>query len=182
MLERFSGLVVEQLELSTLAHQDFLTAALTRRAFCEGARAALGQCSRDGSPVALLTFDIDHFKAVNDRFGHGTGDRVLKGIAKACRATLRPGDLFGRLGGEEFAVLLPRTNFRSALICAERLRMAIQLQPEPGCPSVSASFGLAMATDESIEQWLVAADDALYEAKRGGRNRCVVAERERRVA
>ncbi|MEG3155061.1 sensor domain-containing diguanylate cyclase [Sphingomonas sp. RB1R13] len=182
LLERFSGLVVEQLELRTLAHQDFLTNALTRRAFCERARAALGQHARDRSPAALLTFDVDHFKAVNDRFGHGTGDQVLKGIADACRAALRPGDLFGRLGGEEFAVLLPDTEAGPARACAERLRAAIQLNPALGCPVVSASFGMAMATDESVDQWLVAADEALYEAKRGGRNRCVVAERERRAA
>jgi len=182
LLERFSGLVVEQLELRTLAHQDFLTGALTRRAFCESARVALRQQARDGSPAALLALDIDHFKAVNDRFGHGVGDEVLKGVTEACRAALRPGDVLGRLGGEEFAVLLPGTEFGPALACAERLRAAIQAQPARGGPVVSASFGLAMAADQSVEHWLAAADGALYEAKRGGRNRCVAADRERRAA
>lgn len=182
MLERFSGLVVEQLELRTLAHQDSLTGALTRRAFSERARAALAEHARDGADAALLMLDVDHFKAVNDRFGHGVGDEVLKGVADACRTTLRPGDVFGRLGGEEFAVLLATTGFSEAAAIAERLRVAIQVQPADGWPVVSASFGLAMATIEGVDQWLAAADAALYEAKRGGRNRCVVAERERRAA
>jgi diguanylate cyclase (GGDEF)-like protein len=182
LLERFSGLVVEQLELRTMAHEDFLTGALTRRAFSERARVALAQHGRDGSPAALLALDIDHFKSVNDRFGHGTGDEVLKGLADTCRATLRPGDVLGRLGGEEFAVLLAATEFGDGLACAERLRLAIPLNPAIGCPAVTASFGLAMATDESVDDWFLAADTALYEAKRGGRNRCVVADRERRAA
>ncbi|MEO6247125.1 MAG: sensor domain-containing diguanylate cyclase [Sphingomicrobium sp.] len=183
LLERFSGLVVEQLELRTLAHQDFLTGALSRRAFTDGARAALRQQARDGASVALMTLDVDHFKSVNDRFGHGVGDQVLKGIADSCRVALRPGDLFGRIGGEEFAILLPGTDFGPALACAERLRMAIQEPRGSACPVVTASFGLAMAeAGEDFDQWLAAADGALYEAKRGGRNRCVAFERERFAA
>lgn len=182
ILERFSGLVVDQLGLRTLAHHDCLTGALTRRAFSAEAAAAVCQHSRDGTPAALMAFDLDHFKRINDTHGHGTGDEVLKAVADVCAATLRPGDLFGRLGGEEFCVLLPATDFSSAAICAERLRREIERLAVPS-GKVTASFGLAMIADHSeFDSWLAAADGALYEAKRGGRNRWIADRVERRAA
>ena len=176
LLERFSKLVVEQLELRTMAHRDFLTGALTRRSFCEEGKAALRQQAGDGSPAALLSFDLDHFKSINDRLGHLAGDEVLKGVVATCQATLRPGDSLGRIGGEEFAVLLPGTDSAQAEACAERLRAAIEAWRPAGCPRVTASFGLAMAIDVTdLDDWFAIADAALYRAKRSGRNRCIAA-------
>ena len=182
ILERFSKLVVEQLELQTLAHNDFLTGALTRRAFTSAATAAVGQNRRDRTPAALLALDLDHFKRVNDSHGHGAGDEVLKAVADVCSASLRPGDLFGRLGGEEFAVLLPATAFADAARCAERLRSGIEGLKLP-YGTVTASFGLAMVEDyDAFDNWMEAADGALYRAKSEGRNRWVANERILRAA
>lgn len=182
ILERFSGLVVEQLELRTLAHNDFLTGALTRRAFSAAGATAVGRHRRDGTPAALLAFDLDHFKRINDTHGHGAGDEVLKAVADVCAASLRPGDLFGRLGGEEFGILLPATEFSSAAVCAERLRSEIERLTMPS-GTVTASFGLALISDHiEFDDWLAAADGALYEAKRGGRNRWMAERVERRAA
>lgn len=176
LLTKFSALIVEQLELNTLAFKDFLTGALSRRAFIEATDAALGQIARDGSDAALISFDLDHFKMINDSFGHPEGDRVLSAVAAECRAILRPGDSFGRLGGEEFAVLLPGSGMAEAEACAERLRAAIEALPAEGCRPVTASFGVACAAvtaTTTTTDWLAAVDGALYAAKRGGRNRCV---------
>lgn len=173
ILERFSRLVVEQLELRTLAHNDFLTGALTRRAFSTAGTTAVHQNLRDGSPAALLALDLDHFKRINDTYGHCAGDEVLKAVSAACLITLRPGDLLGRLGGEEFGILLPATEFFAAARCAERLRTEIERLVTPA-GTVTASFGLAMVEDHSeFDDWLKAADNALYQAKRSGRNRWV---------
>lgn len=182
VLERFSRLVVEQLELRTLAHNDFLTGALTRRAISAAGANVVRQHDRDKTSAALLALDLDHFKRINDTFGHHMGDEVLRAVANACTGTLRPGDLFGRLGGEEFAVLLPSTAFFEAASCAERLRTKIEQLVMP-CGPVTASFGLAMVGDHSdFNGWLAAADDALYEAKSGGRNRWVAKQTELRAA
>lgn len=173
ILERFSKLVVEQLELRTLAHNDFLTGALTRRAFSAAGASAIRQYQRDTTLAALLTFDLDHFKQVNDTFGHAVGDDVLKAVAEACTASLRPGDVFGRLGGEEFSILLPSTSFFAAARCAERLRCDIASLKLPS-GVITASFGLSMVTDHcDYDSWLAAADEALYIAKRNGRNKWV---------
>lgn len=182
ILERFSELVVEQLELRTLAHNDFLTGALTRRAISAAAAKIIHQHDRNMTSAALLALDLDHFKRINDTFGHQTGDKVLQGVADVCRSTLRSGDLFGRLGGEEFGVLLPSTNFFEAANCAERLRAKIEQLKLPS-GSVTASFGLAMVDGHSdFDGWLAAADDALYLAKSGGRNRWVAKHTDLRAA
>lgn len=99
LLARFAEVVVDQLELQTLAHKDFLTGALSRRAFTELARATLRSLERDGQGAALVCLDIDHFKSINDQYGHAAGDEVLREVARTCTAALRPGDSFGRLGG-----------------------------------------------------------------------------------
>ena len=176
LLVRFSALVVEQIELASRASSDFLTGALSRRSLTEAAQAALVGSARDESEVALISFDLDRFKAINDRFGHPEGDRVLVAVADACRAMLRPGDLFGRMGGEEFAILLPKSGLAAAEACAERLRAAIAALPADRCRAVTASFGIALAgADTAIDQMFVSADAALYAAKRAGRNQCVTA-------
>jgi diguanylate cyclase (GGDEF)-like protein len=175
LLSRFAHLIVEQLELRTRAHRDFLTGTLTRRAFSDDATNVLGQLAREPRPGALLVLDIDHFKLVNDSYGHPTGDRVLKAVAQACEAQLQPGDLFGRLGGEEFAILLNGPSAQNPIQFAERLRRVIEDLAVADCTPVTASFGLVGArASASLEVLLAEADAALYTAKQSGRNRCVV--------
>lgn len=179
ILTEFAGLVMDELELRTIAHKDFLTGAATRRAFVEAAAREIDRFQRTRRPSSLIMFDIDHFKSVNDRFGHGVGDVVLTKVAVTCDTQLRPNDLLGRVGGEEFAILLPDTDIHNALSAAERLRREIEALTfaTPGL-RVTASFGIAaiLPTDD-FQSWSGAADEALYEAKHSGRNRTVVRER-----
>ena len=183
LLQRFSALVVDAIELRTRAHEDYLTKACTRRVFTENMRVAVKLQARGGQPAALITIDIDHFKAINDEFGHPAGDEVLKAVADAIRASLRPGNAFGRLGGEEFGVLLSGTSAGDALICAERMRRAVQSLALPGARAITASFGVApLVPGQSAEQWFAVSDRALYLAKRDGRNRCVLAPPDADVA
>ena len=123
---------------------------------------------------ALIIFDLDHFKRINDTFGHQAGDEVLRQVSKAAQEVLRDSDLLGRYGGEEFILFLPRSSAQEALQVAERLRLRIAALRLPelgeGWP-LSASFGVAEG-QASLETCLLAADQALYEAKHDGRN-CV---------
>jgi diguanylate cyclase (GGDEF)-like protein len=179
ILDRFAGLVVSEMELRTIAHRDFLTGAATRRAFEEGAEKELDRLRRYGRVSSLLIFDLDFFKTINDRFGHSAGDAVLKAVADACKATLRPSDLLGRLGGEEFGILLCEIGTRGACAIAERLRAQISALRFDWAPElkVTASFGVsALAKEESVESWMRVADAALYRAKRAGRDRVVASE------
>ena len=179
LLSRFAGLVVEQLELRTRAHRDFLTGTLTRRAFTDAATGVLEQLVNEPRPVALLIFDIDHFKRVNDTYGHPTGDRVLQAVSEACKAELRADDLFGRLGGEEFGILLVGPSAQGADQCAERLRGMIERLAVAGCSPVTASFGLVRARSATaLAVLLEEADAALYAAKQAGRNRCMTSSSE----
>ena len=174
-LEQLAVMVMQQLELRTLAHEDFLTSVLTRRAFTHAAERLIGGEPSGGRGASIATFDIDHFKQVNDHHGHAIGDRVLQAVAAECRSLLRPGDIIGRLGGEEFGVLLPATDAAVALGCAERLRSAIETLRPPGCPSVTASFGISeLREKDDTASWLARADKALYAAKRSGRNVSIV--------
>ena len=176
VLKRFADLVVEQMELRTLACQDYLTGSLARRAFVDALQGAMRHFSRDGRPLSLISFDLDHFKAINDRFGHAAGDRVLKAVVDACRSQLRPRDLLGRLGGEEFAVLVTDATADIAMHCAERLRRSVAALDLGEYGPVTASFGIATLTyDMELDGWLEQADAALYAAKRAGRNRCETA-------
>ncbi|WP_448189546.1 diguanylate cyclase [Azospirillum sp. sgz301742] len=164
-------------ELKILATTDPLTGLSNRRAFLSAAERELGRVRRYGRPAAVLMFDIDHFKRINDTHGHAVGDVALQRVAAACRELLRDSDLVGRLGGEEFGVLLPETDTASALDVAERLRAALAAAvvpaPEGATLTLTASIGVAVceARDGSIEQALGRADRALYRAKGAGRNR-----------
>lgn len=170
VLGQFSRLVVNLLELRTLAHEDHLTSLMSRRAFTHAAARLIE--GGHGPEVTLVTFDIDHFKRVNDCFGHGVGDLVLAGIAECTRAVVRPGDLVGRLGGEEFGLLLPRTSLDEGEAIAERVRAAIEALAPADRPRVTASFGIALLDPQmTLEAWLATADRALYAAKAAGRNR-----------
>jgi diguanylate cyclase (GGDEF)-like protein len=167
-------------DLETLATIDFLTGLYNRGHFEAVARAELARCQRYVRPLALLMIDIDHFKAVNDRYGHAVGDRVLRGMADVCRAAKRDSDVAGRIGGEEFAVLLPETTEMAAREFAERLRDLLRDCPlvlEGEKVAVTISIGIAGANVRTagVEPLMRIADEALYEAKRTGRNKIVVA-------
>jgi diguanylate cyclase (GGDEF)-like protein len=181
LMQDLARLVVDELELRQLATTDGLTGALTRRAFMSEAKRAIERADRYEHDLSLLTFDIDHFKAVNDRFGHPAGDVVLRVIAAVCRAELRAVDQFGRIGGEEFAILLPETDRIAALALAERLRKAVAATRVPvasGTLTVTVSFGVVgREWREDLSTLLAEADEALYIAKRSGRNQTMAAGR-----
>ncbi|MEW6629641.1 MAG: GGDEF domain-containing protein, partial [Pseudomonadota bacterium] len=151
--------------------------ALARRAFKEQAAQAIALAQRHRHGLGCIAFDLDHFKSINDGHGHAMGDKVLVAVAEACRAELRGTDLFGRLGGEEFALILPHTDRAAVAGVAEKLRGAIARivvrQGDAAVP-VTASFGTASldARTADIDALLANADAALYEAKAAGRNRC----------
>lgn len=180
ILSNLAALVVEQLELRRIAERDHLTGALTRRAFMAEMNRAIALFGRHRRPASLLLFDIDHFKRINDGYGHPVGDQVIQGIAELCASLQRPSDALGRLGGEEFAILLPEASQADATKAAQRFCESIEgtlLTPIPSL-RVTASFGVA-EIDEGFatsEIWLAAADEALYEAKRSGRNQVAMAK------
>ena len=163
--------------LQTMALRDPLTGASNRRGLDVDLVAALATSRRQGTPLGLLVFDIDHFKRVNDDFGHEAGDQVLVQLADLVRANSRADDRFARLGGEEFALLLPGTGGRGLRAAAEKLRVAVERDLRCSGRPVTISVGAALyRPDEAAAQWLARADAAMYRAKRGGRNRTVLAD------
>lgn len=162
--------------LERLASSDSLTELDNRRCFFDKAAAEVERARRYGHPLSLQMLDIDHFKAINDRFGHVAGDKVLKALADVLRANLRHSDVAARLGGEEFAVLLPETTIDDAFVHAERIRKsvaALSIIHALDHMAVTVSIGIAGigAGDSSIEPVLMRADNSLYQAKEEGRNR-----------
>jgi diguanylate cyclase (GGDEF)-like protein len=163
------------------AEQDALTGLANRRHF-ERRIAELLEADASGAPhpphpLALALLDVDHFKAINDRFGHPAGDTVLVALAQLLRENMRGGDVLARLGGEEFVIVLPDTPTDRAREVCERLRERVERHTWPGCPGlerVTASIGLAMAPPHDAAELMRRADQALYAAKGGGRNRLVV--------
>ena len=157
-------------QLWTQAVKDPLTGAFNRRYMTEQLRGAV---ERSGWVTSsLVVFDIDHFKTVNDRFGHAVGDTVLMGIAALARRLSRDSDLLFRLGGDEFVMYLPGVGRTGALAIGERLRVAVESSALIPQGHVSISLGIAeLEPQESPEVWLKRADAALYDAKRGGRNK-----------
>ena len=164
-------------ELERRAYIDFLTGLANRRHFLERAESELARTLRYGRELSLLMLDLDHFKHINDTYGHKVGDIVLNRFSELCRTALRDVDIAGRLGGEEFAVLLPETDWDQALEVAERLRttiLATQIPLGSGLPlRFSVSIGVAALADKdtNIDMLLHQADLALYRAKSEGRNR-----------
>lgn len=176
VLQSFAALVVDELELRRIAQTDHLTGAATRRSFCVELEKALSHHRRAGAPSALLLLDIDHFKRINDTYGHAAGDIVLQSIANRLTTNLRSHDMLGRIGGEEFGILLHGATMRDAMDAAERFRGLLAHVPIAHTPPlpVTASFGIACSEDGlTAQRWLADADQALYEAKRSGRNRCI---------
>ena len=177
ILADLARLVVDELELRLIASIDSLTGLMTRRAFLDAGRRDVARALRYGRNLSCLMIDVDRFKTINDAQGHAAGDLVLQDIAATCRLQLRAGDYLGRVGGEEFAVILPETGCEEAFEVAERLRNAIAAEPvaAPGGPiCVTASIGTAMLTrPQDLGTLMANADAALYAAKADGRNRTV---------
>lgn len=170
-----------QLSLKQMAETDALTGVCNRHHFTLQAERALAQCARAGEEVSLIMFDLDHFKLVNDRYGHQTGDWVLKEVADACKNFCRRIDVLGRLGGEEFAILMYGCDLRGATRVAEdcRVRLAQIDTRETGHTfAVTASFGVTSSalSGYSLAKLLSHADKMLYRAKHMGRNRVCMFE------
>jgi diguanylate cyclase (GGDEF)-like protein/PAS domain S-box-containing protein len=157
-----------------LAHQaatDAVTGLANHRAFHERLRAEVERASRHGRALSIAVFDLDHFKQVNDTYGHLTGDAVLAAVARRVAAVARTGELVARIGGEEFAWLMPETTQAGAYLAADRARRAVEATPFEGAGRVTISAGVCSNRHAATAHELVnAADGALYRAKRGGRN------------
>lgn len=161
-----------QTELVHLAAHDPLTSTLMRRAFIDICENELERCRRHARPMALLMLDVDHFKRINDTYGHQMGDRMLVDFVARVQTALRRSDRIGRYGGEEFVVLLPETGLDEALAVAERIRSKVAVQ-RPGLPTLTVSVGLTVSRtgEEDVDRLLQRSDEALYKAKSAGRNR-----------
>ena len=168
-----------QKKMLALAEYDELTGLLNRRGMANRFKRLLDRARRDGAPqINLAVIDMDHFKTINDRFGHAAGDQVLVELAKRLGTLVRPNDLCVRLGGEEFAVFWTGIHADMAAGMAERIRLAISIRPfqtREGLLRCTISIGLCqMKPDESLDDFIDRADQALYVAKQGGRNKVVV--------
>lgn len=181
-LQRLTQRIEEQKkieeELKNLATTDELTGTYNRRAILEIAQTEFEKCLDEGLPFSVLLIDIDHFKQVNDQYGHEVGDRVIRAVVNVCGDTLRLKDIgyIGRLGGEEFVILLPGVDQIKAHVVAEQLRECVEKQPiqcvENTWYSATVSVGLAtMKRSEKFDALLNRADLAMYQAKKAGRNR-----------
>lgn len=176
ILRDLARLVVDEMELRSLASFDCLTGLHRRNSFLEAANTELQRSIRYGSNFSIITFDIDHFKRINDTFGHAVGDLVLQHISELCRQNLRNIDIAARFGGEEFVILLPETDLADACIIAERLRHQFEkhrFEDDGEVIQFTTSFGIADRKTTSamnINTILNEADDWLYEAKANGRN------------
>lgn len=176
VLSNFARVVMSHMELRLSSRLDGLTAAMTPRAFSERVEAHRGQ--RTPGPATLLLIDIDHFKSINDRFGHAAGDEVLRQVADTIRGLMRKSDSFGRLGGEEFGVLLQGADPEAAMHLVRRVQAALAAREMAAIDGsrVTISMGMAgFSQGESRENWFARADRALYQAKANGRDQTVVA-------
>ena len=176
------GLATQRKEHQSVqaAHVNSLTGAVSRGEFLDRAERLLNRCRQDGAPLAMLMFDLDRFKSINDSHGHAAGDQVIRAFSDAARKALRSNDLFGRYGGEEFAAILPGTTIEVAYVIAERVRHNFaDTGIDAGGIQIYAtvSGGVAVASDEAhLRDVIEAADRALYLAKNRGRNRIVRAD------
>lgn len=174
-IQNISNLKAYESELLKLISQDYLTKIGNRRHFYEHAERELKRSARTRLPVSLLMIDIDRFKRINDNYGHQAGDEVLKSISLVIKKAIRPMDILGRIGGEEFAVLLPETNRDESYIVAERLRNIVAATefPRLNLSHVTISIGTSTFSgdEKSIDTRMLQTDSALYRAKKSGRNR-----------
>jgi diguanylate cyclase (GGDEF)-like protein len=165
-------------EVQRLATTDSLTGLHNRRSFFDMAQRLYDYARRYSRPLAVIMLDVDHFKQINDSFGHAIGDQVLRSMADICLSTLRTVDVVGRYGGEEFVMLLPETDLADAGMVAERLQQQVIAEPvltDRGALAITVSLGVShiAATCHSLEQLIDRADQALYAAKQQGRNRVI---------
>jgi two-component system cell cycle response regulator len=171
-------------EIHRLTLLDPLTGAHNRRSLGEFLAREVDRAARHSRPIAVLLLDADHFKQVNDRFGHPTGDAVLRGIAERFRSAARAEDLVARYGGEEFAVAMPETGLAGAVEAAERFRRGVGAEPfiaEGHSIAVTVSVGAAAieaGETRTVDELLQQADERMYKAKRAGRNRVIPAPSE----
>lgn len=177
MLVDLAAIAVDELKLRNLSMQDSLTGASSRRAFRgEGERLAV-LAARHVSPLTCAVLDVDHFKSVNDRFGHAIGDLVLSAVAETARGSLRASDVIGRLGGEEFGILLPHTRLDQAMGVLEKVRSVIaatRIDTPAGTIGITCSLGgSALSPGQCFDDMLRNADLAMYAAKQAGRNQAL---------
>jgi diguanylate cyclase (GGDEF)-like protein len=175
VLADLARLVVDELELRMLVSVDTLTGALTKRAFAREAAREFELARRHVRDLGLIVFDIDHFKNINDRYGHPAGDHVLSRVIGACRSALRTTDVLARIGGDEFAVLLPETRDASREVAEGLCRRieALDIRHGDATIRVSASFGVTVLADadHDVKSLVARADAAHYRAKSKGRSR-----------
>lgn len=175
--------ITERKKFEKLIYKQSITDSLTniynRRFFMQMLEKEIERTKRNGKSFSLIMFDLDHFKKINDNFGHAMGDVVLKRVAETVKRRIRKTDYFARWGGEEFIILLPETSVNNAVKVAEELREHISSMKLPVVGHVTASFGVAgFKEQDTIDSILVRVDDLLYEAKKAGRN-CVKSESEK---
>ncbi|WP_161796366.1 GGDEF domain-containing protein [Arsukibacterium ikkense] len=166
----------KRVALNRLATTDFLTRLFNRRYFNQAVSKHLANRRQQGE-YSLIVFDIDLFKQINDQYGHAAGDKVLSAIAQCCQAQIRQQDILARIGGEEFALFLPGCGLTDAKEIAEQCRRSLEqlvIPFEDQSIQITASFGVAASSNADFDSLLKQADDALYKAKTGGRNRIMV--------
>ncbi|MGH8806497.1 MAG: GGDEF domain-containing protein, partial [Noviherbaspirillum sp.] len=166
-------------DLRVAAITDPLTGAYNRRFFFESVPKIISAANRHHFPFSIITIDVDHFKRINDEYGHAAGDKVLQALTVICKESLREADVFARFGGEEFIMALPNTDADMAKVAAERIRTTVTAHPVDagGTPihiTISCGVSQYREGEPGVEQSLKRADDALYAAKHGGRNQVVV--------
>ncbi|MFL6659788.1 MAG: diguanylate cyclase [Massilia sp.] len=165
------SLIADNIQLRRVADTDSLTQAASRVCLEQRAQFEIIRCSQEQRPLSLIVFDIDRFKEVNDLHGHAVGDRSLQHVCLMAQHCLRPNDMLGRFGGDEFVALMPGTGHEAAHAIAERIRLRIMAQRLAELPPLTASFGVAQwQADETYAQLFERADRALYLAKQAGRN------------
>ncbi len=165
-------------ELERMSRTDALTGLFNRRHLDEELARRHSDASRHHQLMSLLLLDIDHFKRINDTYGHPAGDQVLRTFAERLRTVLRAGDIAGRWGGEEFLIVLPRTDLAGAREVAERIRFITAFEPVVADGKeidLTVSGGCALGPGDSVEAVVSLADKCLYDAKQAGRNRVVIA-------
>lgn len=173
--QRRTRMLREQLE--SLAERDPLTGVLNRRGFYSRMTAELSRAIRDHQPLCLLLLDIDHFKRINDQFGHDAGDKCLVNVVNCLNRLLRKSDIISRFGGEEFIVVLPNSSLKMSTVLAERLRSCVAYHGDPDFPvAITMTIGVAFFDgEESLNALIKRADVAMYEGKATGRNKVVIA-------
>lgn len=170
-------LLADNLRLRRVAFTDSLTQVASRDRLEQRAALEVIRCQQEQTPLVLMVFDIDHFKKINDEFGHHVGDQALQQMCRVVQQNLRPTDTLGRFGGDEFVVLLPQTNSAAAALIAERVLQELTQVRIADVASLTASFGIASwHPDEDYDSLFRRADQALYQAKMAGRNRVAIAQ------